>query len=479
MKRLILISIFLAGSLFTGRAKVDLPHVFADNMVLQQQADVALWGKATPNAEVVITVTWSKKKTAVQADAEGRWSARVATPSAGGPYEITFNDGEKLTLKNVLIGEVWICSGQSNMAMPMKGYLGQPVEGASEYIMTARPESPIRLCNVREKFSFEPMDTCGAVWHEHTPKGVAESSATAYFFARTLYEALRIPVGIINVSHGDSPIEAWIDPEILRTEFADEFDLSHLETKVWPKEKAYKLPSVLYNGMLHPVIPFTAKGFLWYQGCSNRKKPEQYKRLQPAFVKMLRREWGNENMPFYFTQIAPYKASNPDKRRGGFMMWAQAQTLELIPNSGMACLHDAGDYYCVHPPYKKVVGERLAYLALSNDYDIDAIDAKTPIAVKFEFKDGGAIVTFNNCEKRGIGPIFRELTGFELAGEDKIFHPATAQVIINMERNQIRVTSPDITNPVAVRYGMRNWSEATLFNTYGIPVSPFRSDNWE
>lgn len=464
---------------FAAQAKVTLPSIFSDNMVFQQKCNAAIWGTAKADAKVTISVSWSKNKTITHSDADGKWKANIATPEAGGPYKICISDGERLTLDNILIGEVWICSGQSNMAMPMKGYLGQPVEGASEYIMTARPECPVRLCNVKERLSFEPMDTCGGVWQEHTPEGVAESSATAYFFARTLYEALRIPVGIINVSHGDSPIEAWIDPEILRREFADEFDLSHLETKVWPKEKAHKLPSVLYNGMLHPVMPFTAKGFIWYQGCSNRKRPEQYKRLQPAFVKMLRRDWGDENMPFYFTQIAPYKASNPDKRRGGFMMWAQAQTLELIPNSGMACLHDAGDYYCVHPPYKKVAGERLAYLALSNDYGIDAMDAHTPIAVKFEFEDGAAVVTFNNCEKRGIGPIFRELKGFELAGEDKVFHPATAQVIINMERNQIRVTSPYVTNPVAVRYGMRNWSEATLFNTYGIPVSPFRSDNWE
>lgn len=464
---------------FAAQAKVTLPSIFSDNMVFQQKCNAAIWGTAKADAKVIISTSWSKDRIITHSDADGKWKADIATPEAGGPHKICISDGERLTLDNILIGEVWICSGQSNMAMPMKGYLGQPVEEASKYIMTARPESLIRLCNVSERLSFEPMDTCGAAWHEHTPEGVAESSATAYFFARTLYEALCIPIGIINISHGDSPIEAWIDPEILRTEFVDEFDLSHLETKEWPKERAHKLPSVLYNGMLHPVMPFTAKGFIWYQGCSNRKKPEQYKRLQPAFVKMLRRDWDNENMPFYFTQIAPFKASNPDKRRGGFMMWAQAQTLELIPNSGMACLHDAGDYYCVHPPYKKVAGERLAYLALSNDYGIDAIDAKTPIAIKFEFKDGAAIVTFNNCEKRGIGPIFRELTGFELAGEDRTFHPATAQVIINMERNQIRVTSPDITTPVAVRYGMRNWSEATLFNTYGIPVSPFRSDNWE
>ena len=226
-------------------------------------------------------------------------------------------------------------------------------------------------------------------------------------------------------------------------------------------------------------MPYTAKGFLWYQGCSNRKRFEQYVRLQPAFARMLRRDWDNEQMPFYFVQIAPYRASNPDKKRGGFMMWAQAQTLELIPHSGMVCLHDAGDFYCVHPPKKKVVGDRLSYLALSNDYGIDAVDLKTPIPIKFEFNEGEAIVSFNNCEHRGIGPIWKELEGFELAGEDQVFYPAKATVIINKPRNQISVKCPEVPNPVAVRYGIRNWSVATLFNGSGIPVTPFRSDNWE
>ena len=160
------------------------------------------------------------------------------------------------------------------------------------------------------------------------------------------------------------------------------------------------------------------------------------------------------------------------------MMWSQARTLELIPNSGMASTYDSGDFYCVHPPKKKIVGERLAYLALSNDYGLDMIDVKTPIPVRFEFGEGEAIVTFNNCENRGIGPIWRELGGFELAGEDKVFHPATARVIIDMERNRISVTSPEVSRPVAVRYGIKNWSVPSLFNNSGIPVTPFRSDDW-
>ena len=192
MKRILTLCVLFA-SVFAMQAKVELPPIFADNMVLQQHTDAALWGKAKPESKVTITTTWSKVKTIVTADADGKWFARVATPTAGGPYEITFNDGEKLTLKNVLIGEVWICSGQSNMEMQMKGFRGQPVEGSTDLILGAKPSTLIRSCNLKRVKSFETQDECEATWYEHTPQGVAEASATAYFFAKRLYDVLGIP----------------------------------------------------------------------------------------------------------------------------------------------------------------------------------------------------------------------------------------------------------------------------------------------
>ena len=228
--------------------------------------------------------------------------------------------------------------------------------------------------------------------------------------------------------------------------------------------------------MLHTVAPFTAKGFIWYQGCSNLGRHDQYKRLQPAFVEMLRDEWGNDKMPFYFTQIAPYGYGNHDAPDAGYMMWAQAQTLEKIPRSGMAATHDAGELDCIHPANKKVVGYRLAYLALANDYGMKGFDANPPMPIKFTFKDGAAYVDFE-CGHNGISPINKDLGCFELAGEDKIFYPATAR--IQKGNKSIKVTSPQVSDPVVVRYGMKNWSEATLFNNFGIPASPFRSDDWK
>lgn len=475
MKRILFSTLVVFMATFWAQAKVELPPIFSDNMVLQQQSSVAVWGKAKPKSKIVITTTWSKTKTSVITDDNGRWTTKVKTPTAGGPYEITFNDGEKLTIKNILIGEVWICSGQSNMAQPMKGYMGQPTALAADYITEATPETPIRSCNLKRQVSITLMDECPAQWYVHDAIGVSEASAVAYFFANKIYKQLGVPVGIINASWGGTPIEAWMNPDLLKEEFANELNIEHLYKMELPKTKPHQTGGVLYNGMLHSLVPFTAKGFLWYQGCHNRMKYEQYKQLQTAFAQMLRKEWGNDEMPFYFTQIAPYRYDDPNKPHAGYMMWAQAQTLDMIPNSGMAATHDAGECACIHPANKKVVGDRLAYLALTNDYGMNGIDAEPPIPTEFIFKDGAAVVSFD-CGKMGIGPINIELEGFELAGEDKVFHPATAKV--QNDKKSIKVTSPNVSNPVAVRYGIKNWSKATLFNNFGIPASPFRSDNW-
>ena len=477
MKRLLTLIALLAVTLLNSYAKVELAPLFADNMVLQRDSKAAIWGKAEPGARVVITSTWAKGKTVVHADDQGRWNVMLATPSAGGPHELTFNDGDRLTLKNILIGEVWICAGQSNMEMTMRGFMGQPVVGAAELILTAKSSVPIRSCNLSRIKSLELEEECDARWFEHTSEGVAEASATAYFFAKRLCDVLGVPVGIINVSWGGSPIEAWMNPELLRREFAEEFSFAHLDSMTWPEENPWKAPGVLYNGMLHSVAPYTAKGFLWYQGCDNISRYEQYKRLQPAFVKMLRQEWGDDRMPFYFTQIAPYGYFNPDAPDAGYMMWAQAQTLEMIPYSGMAATHDVGEVNCIHPADKKSVGDRLAFLALVNDYGYEGIDAATPIPIDFKFEEGQAIVTFE-AGYMGLSPLSKDVDGFELAGEDGIFYPAKGIVLWNNPKKVLVYKCPQVQKPVAVRYGMKNWSEATVFNCFGVPISPFRSDNY-
>ena len=474
MKRSLLNIILLLFPVQLLNARVDLPQFFADNMVLQSNTNVAIWGTAEPEVEVSISATWLREKVRTVSDAEGKWFVTVPTYKPGGPYKITIFDGDKCVLENVLIGEVWICSGQSNMSMRMSGFTGQPVNGSVNAIQDADHRIPIRSCNLEWAVAASLQNKCGAQWSVNDSEGVSKASAVGYFFALKMYEALKVPIGIINVSRGGTPIEAWMDPEILNSEFAGEFDLTHLADG---KQLNEKLPGVLYNGMLHPLAPYTVKGFLWYQGCQNRKRYSQYERLQPAFVRMLRNKWNNDRLPFYFTQIAPYRYENPEKSEGGYMMWSQAKTLLQIPYSGMATTHDIGEYSCIHPANKKTVGERLAYLALEHDYGFKKIDSKTPIPIGFEFSPSQAIVTFDRCESF-LNLDIDDVTGFELAGEDKVFYPAEVSLIEG--KNQIKVYDcPQVQTPVAVRYGMRNWSEATLFNGFGIPVSPFRSDDWE
>lgn len=457
----------------TLSAKVQLPDIISDNMVLQRNAEVGLWGKAAPGRKITVTASWDGKKTVCKSGDDGLWSLRVQTPDAGGPYSICFDDGEKTVVDNVLIGEVWFCSGQSNMEMPMEGFNGQPVEHSADYILSAKKDRPIRMCNVKMTASLEPLDNCNCDWSEHTPDGVRRTSATAYFFALRLQETLGVPVGIIHSSWGGTPIQAWMEKSLIESEFSGEFDLSPYQTGI--SKRMQHVPGTLYNAMIHPFEQYTVKGFIWYQGCSNRNNPEQYKRLQPAFVKMLRQKWGNDNLPFYFTQIAPYEYAADYKYQAGFMMWAQAQTLDLIPMSGMAATHDIGEMKTIHPKKKKEVGDRLAFLALSNNYGFNVIDAKAPIARSFRTEENKIIVTFDVGPK-GLNPIGTRLESFEIAGEDMVFHPARAVVCKN--RNEVEVSSSEVPAPKAVRYGMHNWSKASLFNTSGIPASPFRSDNW-
>ena len=454
----------------TVDAEVKLPPIFGDNMVLQQKSDAALWGSARPGATVVISPSWSASKIKVKTDAEGKWFTRVVTPASGGPYELTFDDGELLTLTNVMIGEVWICSGQSNMEMPLRGFVNQPVKVAAEYIATAVPSVPIRYCKLKKVSSLEPQPECEAKWCEHTSESLPELSAVAYFFAQMINRSQGVPVGLIVAAWGGSTIEAWMEKSIIEKDFAGELDLSAYKVGVLPEKYSYRLPGTLYNGMLNSVIPYTAKGFLWYHGEQNKERAEQYTSLQPAFVKMLREKWGDEKMPFYFTQIAPYGYRDP--MVGGTFMYAQSRTLKTIPNSGMACICDLGDQYCIHPSDKKEVGYRLAYFALANDYGVKGLEPQGPLYKDVTFSQGKAIVSFE-VGPLGLSPINRNLSGFEVAGKDKVFYPAEAK--IGKDGKTVIAQSPEVPEPVYVRYGINGYCTASLFNNSGIPASPFKT----
>lgn len=468
---------FFAALLLFGAiagAKVRMPSVFGDNMVLQQQTEVALWGSAT-GKNVTISASWAPGKEVVAPVKNGKWKARLATPAAGGPYELKVSDGDELVFSNVLIGEVWFCSGQSNMAMPMRGYTSQPVQGAGEAIMSAKPSVPIRMCSVKHRPSVVEEEDCECSWKENTPEVVAVTSAVAWFFAKRLQESLDVPVGIINSDWGGTLIESWMSRDVLESQFGDEFDLDFLDSGTVPEFKPHRKPCTLFCGMVAPLIPYTFRGIIWYQGEANSTRPEQYTRLQPAYVKMMRDLFQNPEAPFYFVQIAPYSYNNPQSCTRAYFREAQEKTLKLIPKSGMAPTIDLGEEGVIHPGRKKEVGDRLAFLALVDTYGIKAINPHSPSYKSVSFNKSEAIVTFN-VTKLGLSPLGRDLPGFELAGEDRVFHPATARV---QSANTVKVVSEEVPKPVAVRYCFRNWATGALYNAYGIPALPFRTDDWD
>lgn len=469
----ILLSLAALGAALGVQAKVVLPGIFGDNMVLQQQSEAQFWGKAAPGKKVTIHPSWSTKAITANVDRDGRWKAAVPTPEAGGPYTIELSDGERLTLRDVLIGEVWLCSGQSNMEMPMRGFYTQPVEGSADVIIRAKASTPIRLCTVNRTTARTPQEECTAQWQKNTPEAVAGTSATAYYFAQYLQSVLDVPVGIIVTCWGGTPVEAWMDREALAP--FTEFDLSFLDNPAKIENPQYK-PCGLYNGMIAPLAPFTIKGFLWYQGESNRGRHAQYQALMPAFVKMLRAHWAQGELPFYYVQIAPYRYDGPDAASGALLREAQLRNLEDIPSSGMAVTLDIGDRNCIHPAKKQQVGTRLAWLALSKTYGMKGINADTPVYEKMEVTDGKAYLTFR-AGREGLAPLGDKLAGFEVAGADRIFHPATAW--IEKGKGRLIVTSDAVAEPVAVRYAFTNVPEASLFNSSGIPASSFRTDDWE
>lgn len=473
MKKIVLLSAcLLLASLL--QAKVVLPELISDNMVLQRESKVTLWGEAEPKTNVVITTSWDGKTTTVKSDKYGAWRAEVNTPVAGGPYCITFDDGEVTEVENVLIGEVWLCAGQSNMVMTMNGFKSQPVEGATEYIVSAKPSTPIRICNIKRKAVNKPVESCRGVWQEHTPENVANNSATAYFFARKLQETLDVPVGVIVSAWGGSIIESWM-PRDWMEKYSEEVDLTVLDKDEVP-ETPNRKPCYLYNGMLHPLQNYDIKGVVWYQGCTNRGSHERYAKIHPEFVAMLRELFESPEMPFYYVQIAPFKYDGADKMSAALIREAQADGLRTIPNCGMVVSMDCGDEFCIHPAKKKPIGDRLAYLALEKTYGLKGIDASAPTYESMEIKDGKAHIKFK-VGNRGIGPKGHQLEGFEIAGEDRVFHKAEAQT--RSDGFVVVVSSPEVSNPVAVRYAFRNCSPVSVYNTFGIPASPFRTDNWD
>lgn len=460
-------------------AKVKLPSIVSNNMVLQQQSEVKLWGWAEPNVKIKIKTSWDKKSYTAVSDEKGNWLQKVNTPAAGGPFEIEFNDGEKTVLSDVLIGEVWFCSGQSNMEMPMQGFPRQPVSGSNDMIAKAKPTLPIRIFNADvengkriQQFNKQVQTNVKGTWMINSPENVSVTSAAAYHFARNVQEVLEIPVGIIVSTLGGSSVEAWMSREAIQP--FKEIDLSILDNDVEIK-KPQPVPCVLYNAKIAPLLNFRIKGFLWYQGESNRKNADLYAKLMPAFVSDLRSKWDVGEFPFYFVEIAPFKYDDPNGTEAARLREVQSQNMRDIRNSGMVSTLDIGDINFIHPSDKETVGKRLAWWALGATYGLKGLEYSTPIYKSIEKKEQKIYIDFKNAPL-GISPMWTDLKGFEIAGADKVFYSAKAEIETSTTR--LAVSSEKVTDPVAVRYAYKNYAEASIFSVSGIPVAPFRTDNW-
>lgn len=470
---------FFTVSVVNLQAKVKLPSILASDMVLQQQTDVKLWGWTNPNTKVKITTSWNNKSYTSVSDDQGNWLQKVSTPAAGGPYKIRFNDGEKTILSNILIGEVWFCSGQSNMEMPMQGFDRQPVAGSTNVIARAKVTTPIRIFNTDvvdgkriRQVSKQPQTDCIGAWALNSPENIATTSATAYYFARYIQDVLDVPVGIIQSSLGGSSLQAWISREVI-SEFK-EVNLSILDNNEEIKNPQ-ATPCCLFNAKVAPLLNFSIKGYLWYQGESNRNNPDLYAKLMPAFVKDMRTLWDVGEFPFYYVQIAPYKYDHPDSTSAARLREIQTQNMTDIPNSGMVSTLDIGNLNFIHPVDKETVGERLALWALGATYGLKGFEYATPVYRSMEKKEQKIFINFKNAE-RGISPMWTDLKGFEIAGTDRVFYPAKAE--IEAKTTRLAVSSDKVPDPVAVRYAYKNYTEASIFGVSGIPVAPFRSDNW-
>ena len=459
---------------FSVKAKVKLSPLFSDNMVLQQQDSVAVWGWADRQMDVSVVTSWNKRSYSVKPDREGKWKVIIKTPEAGGPYEITISDGTARTLKNVLIGEVWLCSGQSNMEMPMKGFPGQPVEGSNMDILKSA-NTNIRLISVPRSSQTEPQDDFKGEWKEANPESVSNFSATAYYFGRLLQKILDVPVGLIDVSYGGSCVQAWMSKNT-----AVSFEDKNVPEKGDSIPVPNRTPTVLFNGMLYPVIGYGIKGCIWYQGETNYIEPDRYEELFPIMVNEWRTLWRIGEFPFYYAQIAPfdYSVFTPtefhEKYNSAYLRDALRKASDKIPNSDMAILMDIGEKNSIHPAKKKVGGQRLALLALAETYGLKGFGYKSPSFNALEIKASTIVVSFNNA-KNGLTSFGKELTCFEIAGADKQFYPATAV----LRRKSVLLSSPNVSEPVAVRYAFKDFIVGDLFGTEGLPVSSFRTDDFE
>lgn len=482
-------------------ADVKPAPLFKDNMVLQRMMKVPVWGTADPGEDV--TVTFKDQKLAAKADDKGDWKVLLAAMDAGGPFEMTIAGKNTLTLKNVLVGEVWLCSGQSNMEFAVRSGLNVQEEvAAADY-------PNIRLFNVQNVVAENPAKTVGGQWAVCSPTTVPTWSAVGYFFGRDIFKELNVPIGLIQSDWGGTPAEAWTSKEAMEAApalktllapWANIAEKSAAEKKkyddamaLWQKEAAKakeegkpeprkpsqpqgplspSRPAGLYNGMIAPLVPYAMRGAIWYQGEANASRAMQYRKLLPAMITCWREKWGEGDFPFGIVSLANFMAVKPDPADSAWaeLREAQAITAANVLNCGLALAIDVGDAKDIHPKDKQTVGHRLALWAMATVYG-KKVEFSGPVYDSMKV-DGNKIVLTLKHVGGGLEAKGGELKGFAIAGDDRKFVWADAKIV----GDTVVVSSDKVEKPAAVRYAWADNPICNLYNKDGLPAVPFRTD---
>jgi len=446
---------FLTCNLCCAQTRFD--PIFSDHMVLQRNSTAKIWGWSDLAEQTIeIKVSWNNETYKTKSNRLSRWEVQVPTPKAGGPYEIILNNSKKIN--DVLIGEVWVCSGQSNMEWTALSGIDN-----AEQAIQAADTNQIRFFNVPRMEAANPQTYCGGTWSLSTKKTMPSFSAVAYFFGKELQENLDIPIGLIHSSWGGSSAENWTPKTVI------DADAKFSDWENTFERNAYRPiePSVLYNAMIYPLIPFDIAGVIWYQGETNTANPLVYRRLFPAMIKSWRKAW-NKDFPFYYVQIAPYRY---DKPLVGALV-QEAQLMSMSTNKvGMVVTNDIGNVNDIHPQNKLEVGKRLAYWALNKNYGKNIV-CSGPLYKSFKKEGNKLRINFKNGE--GLYLKTSNPENFLIAGANGIFYPAK----INIAKNTLTASHPDIEKPASLRYAFSNTATGNLFNSAHLPASAFRTDDW-
>lgn len=468
----IFISLLMLMVSFSATAKVRLPHILCDNMVLQQQTDVQLWGWATPQACVSVRPSWGNKQV-VKADKNGRWNLHVRTPKGGyTPLSITFSEGNSITLHNILSGEVWVCGGQSNMEMPLKGFNDCPVEGYQEAIAESGDIQGIRYAKIPATMRKMPQDDAECHWEIVNPNTANECSAIGYFFACHLHKMIDMPIGLILANKGGTRVESWLEKDYLKQHTNEPTDSANI-VRQYPTE--WQRPLLWGNGTFHPILNYTVRGILFYQGCSNvGQVPTIYGERLTQLIGQWRKEFQSPNLPFYFVEIAPYNYGNTQGTDAALLRMQQQRVAQNVSNTVLIGTNDLvypSEANQIHPCQKRQIGERLAMTAAARDYGFENIYYRCPSLDRVEIHQDSCYVYLKDTYN-GIAAA-TSYEGFEIAGNDGIYHPAQAQYLHN---GKFVLTSLGITKPVNVRYCYHNFQLGTVKNQVGLPLLPFSTN---